>query len=115
VGLAEGDMTVRYLRGPRHNEERVAVLLDLGLPMGVRRVLDRQRMQMELGRDTLQQFFVGFVQADPDDVPLLLRPSFRFLDRDVGDAPPPGVDARRHNAQFVRGRMVRLRRIFDTS
>jgi len=56
------------LRGPCHGEKRVAVLFDLGLLVGVRRVLDGERVQVELGRDALEQFLGGLVHADPDDV-----------------------------------------------
>ena len=37
--LAEGYLIFRHLRRPRHDEQRVAVLLDFWLLMGVRRVL----------------------------------------------------------------------------
>jgi hypothetical protein len=55
MSLAEGDLIFRHLSRPRHDEQRVAVLLDFWLLMGVRRVLNRQRMQMELGRDASEQ------------------------------------------------------------
>jgi hypothetical protein len=73
--LAERDLSVRHLRSPCHDEKRVAVLLDLGLLVGVRRVLDRERMQMKLRRDALEQFLAGLVHADLDDVIVLLRPA----------------------------------------
>jgi hypothetical protein len=71
--------------------------------MGVRRVLNRQRMQMELGRDAFEQLLVRLVQTDPNEVPLFLRPVTRFLDRNVGNAAPVRVDAGRNDARLVRG------------
>jgi hypothetical protein len=59
--LAEGDLGFRHLNRPRHDEHRVAVLLDFWLLMSVRRVLNRQRMQMELGRDALEQLHARLV------------------------------------------------------
>ena len=52
--LAEHDVILHQLRGARDHEQRVAIALDLGLLMRLRRVLDRQLMQVELARDPLQ-------------------------------------------------------------
>ena len=48
VRLAEGDAAFHELRRPRHDEERLAVLLDLRALMRLLGVLDRHLVQVEL-------------------------------------------------------------------
>ena len=99
--LAEGDLIFRHLSRPRHDEQRVAVLLDFWLLMGVRRVLNRQRMQMELGRDASEQLRVRLVQTDPNNVPLFLRPVTHIPRSECWLR--VRVDAGGHDARLVRG------------
>jgi hypothetical protein len=54
---------------------------------------------------------VARITAGPQDT----CPGFDFVDADVDDAAAPGVDARRHDARFVRGRLLRSRSVFDGS
>ena len=75
VGLAERDVIALELGGPQHHEQRIAVELELGPLMGVQRVLDRQRVQVELGLDLPQLRLVRLVKADPDEVTRLSAPS----------------------------------------
>ena len=63
--------------------------------MGVQRVLDRQRMQLELRLDRSQLGLVRLVKADPHEVDGLLRPTAPLLDRYVGDASSAAVGRRR--------------------
>ena len=48
MGLAEGDAAVDQLRGARDDEQRVAILLELGALVGVLGVLDGEVVQVEL-------------------------------------------------------------------
>jgi hypothetical protein len=50
----------------------------------VQRVLDRQRMQLELSLDLSQLRLVRLVKADPHEMCGLLRPTAPLIDRDVG-------------------------------
>jgi hypothetical protein len=93
VRLAEADVAVDQLCGPRHDEEAIAILLDLRALVRMIGVLDREVMQLELPLHAGQDRDVGLVQADPDDVSGLAAPAARFLDRNVGDASAVDVDA----------------------
>ena len=95
VGLAECHVIALELGGPQHHEQRIAVELELGPLMGVQRVLDRQRVQLELGLDLPQLRLVWLVKADPDEVAGLLRPTAPLPDRDVHDALATVIGGRR--------------------
>ena len=103
VRLSERDASVQHLRGARHDEQRVAVLFDLGLLMRLAGILDRKRMQIELLLDPLQQVRTGLVESDPDDVVGTFGPGAGLVDRNVGDALALHVDASRDDARFVTG------------
>jgi len=104
VRLAEGDALVLELRGARHDEQRVAILLDLRPLMRVIRVLDREVVQLELPLQAAQQRHVGFVQADPHHVIRLVAPACGLVDRNIGDASALDIDACRDHAIGVDGR-----------
>ena len=95
VGLAERHVLALELRGPQHQEQGIAEQLEVGPLMGVQRVLDRQRMQLELGLDLPQLGLRPAVKAHPHEVAGLLRPTAPLLDRDVGDALSTAVGRRR--------------------
>ena len=101
VRLAEGDAAVDELRGPRHDEERLAVLLELRALMRLLGVLDRHLVQVELLLHAAQKLRGGLVEADPDDVAGTLRPFAGILDRDVADAAAGRVDAGRNDGRIV--------------
>ena len=86
------------LRRARHDEERLAVLLDLWALMRLLGVLDRHLMQVELLLHAAEELGGGLVEADPDDMAGLLRPLAGLLDRNVADAPAAGIDAGRDDA-----------------
>ena len=79
VSFAEADLAADDLRRPRHNKERVAIALQLGILMGLRRVLDRQGMKIELQLDPIEQLRTRLEQADPDDMAFLSGPLVGFL------------------------------------
>ena len=56
-----------------HEEQRVAVVLELGPLVGVAGVLDGQRVQVEGARDQLELVGAGVVDADPLEVARVAR------------------------------------------
>ena len=67
VDLAELDLLdgVDVARGPQHDEQGVAVALELRALVGDDRVLDGQLVQLELVGQRGQLVLVGAVQPDP--------------------------------------------------
>ena len=57
---------VDRLRGAGHDEQRVAILLDLGVLVRLAGVLDGEIVQAELRLHARQQLRAGLEQADPD-------------------------------------------------
>ena len=70
--------------GAQHDEEAVAVLLELRPLVGLMRVLDRQLVQAELALDRRHLVVRGIDQADPDEVTFPLRPLADLVERHVG-------------------------------
>ena len=101
MSLAERDPPVHDLGCPRHDEQRVAVLLQLGVLMGLSGVLDGQRVKIELGLDALQQLRAGLEQTDPDDMTVLLRPPTGFVDGDICDPPAERIDTGSDHTRLV--------------
>ena len=93
VSLAERDPPFHDLRRPRHDEQRAAVLLQLGVLMGLSGVFDGQRMKIELGLDAPQQRLAGFEQTDPDDMTVLPGPPAGVVDGNIGYAAAERIDA----------------------
>ena len=85
--LAEGDPTVDHLRGARDDEERVAILLELGMLMRLAGILDGQVSADRTALHPLQKLVAGLEQADPDDMTGPLRPLARLFDRYICDPP----------------------------
>ena len=100
--LPEGDAPVDQLGRAGDDEERVAILLKLGPLMCVGRVLDRERVQVELLLHAAQQRRLGFAQADPDDMVVLACPFAGFRDGNIGDAHAMDIDAGRDDAVLLR-------------
>jgi hypothetical protein len=98
MGLAEGDAALGQLCGPRHDEQGLAILLDLRPLMGVVGVLNREIMQVELLLHGAEQRDVRLVQADPDHVAGFRSPARGFADRDIGDALSVDIGAGSDNA-----------------
>jgi hypothetical protein len=71
--------------------------------MGLRRILDRQRMEIELGLHLVQQHFVRLMQADPDDCLVAAPPVVGFLDFDVTNALTIFVNRRGDNTRPAAG------------
>jgi hypothetical protein len=63
---------VHIPRRPQHEEERVAVALELRALMGIDGVLDRQLVQVELARDGRELLAARLVQPQPRDGALAL-------------------------------------------
>ena len=101
--FTEDDAAIDQLRGARHDEQRVAILLQFGPLMRMLGVLDRKVMQVELRLDAQEQLAAGFQQADPDDMPVLGRPLAGLLDEDVGNALARCVDAGSDDPGLGRG------------
>jgi hypothetical protein len=87
VRLAESDPALDQLRRARHDEQGLAILLDLRSLMGVVGVLDGELVQVELLLHRAEQRHVGLVQPDPDHVAGLRPPARSLADGDIGDAP----------------------------
>ena len=98
MGFAECDAVAVELRGARHDEQRVAILLDLRPLMGVVGILDREVMQFELPLHAAQQRHIRLMQADPHHVAGLAAPARGFFDGDVGDAPAIDIHTGRDNS-----------------
>lgn len=103
VGLAEGDAALDQLGGAGDDEERVAVLLDLGPGVGVLGVLDGEVVEVELGLDAEEQVAARLQQADPDHVAVPARPGGGAIDGDVAHPPAVAVDAAGDHARFRAG------------
>ena len=99
--LAEGNPPLYHLRGTGNDEDAVAILLQLGVLMGLGGILDGQGMQIELSLHPLQKIVTGLDQTDPDDMTGSFRPLTSLLDRDVGDSPTPGINSRINDAELV--------------
>ena len=99
--FTESDTPVDQLRCPRDDEQRLAILLDLGVLMSLAGILDCQIMQAELRLHALQEISVRLPQANPHDVPWPLRPFACFLDGDIFDAASAGINACSNDAGFA--------------
>ena|SRR2546430_4720427 len=108
--FAEGDSPVDQLRCPRDDKQRLAILLDLRVLMGLTGILDRQIMQPKLRLHALQEIGARLPQSDPHDVPRPLRPFARFLNGDILDAASAGINARGDDTGFAVARR-RSRRV----
>lgn len=100
VRLAEGQLAGDQLRGLYHDEQRVAVGLDLGALVGVVGILDGEVVQVELFLQLFQQRFVRLVQADPDEAVVLGQHVADRVQRDIADTAAVAVvgDAVDHHA-----------------
>src|SRR5258708_57113 len=101
--FAERDTPSQHLRRARHNEQSVAVLLELGLLVSLAGILDRKRVQIKLLLNAIQQIGTGLEQADPNDMAGAVSPGAGLLDGDVCNAPTVCVGARCDDARFCRG------------
>lgn len=99
--FAKRDALVDQLGRAGNDEERVAILFELRALMGVRRVLDRERMQVELLLHAMEEVGIGLEQSDPDDMTVLAGPCARLLDGYIGDAHAMRIDAGGDNAGLV--------------
>jgi hypothetical protein len=61
-------------------------------------ILDSERMQVELGLDLFEKGKIGFEQADPHHMTRPFGPFAGLADRNIGNPPPTGIDARCHDA-----------------
>ena len=103
VGLAEGDALVDDLGRSCNDEERLAILLQLGMLVCLAGVFDGEGMQIELRLHPGQQVIAWFEQTDPNHVARPFRPFAGLLDRNARDALAAGVDARGHDTGFASG------------
>ena len=103
VGFAEGDPLVNDLGRSCNDEERLAILLQLGMLVRLAGVLDGEGMQIELCLHPGQQVIAWFEQTDPNDVARPFRPFAGLLDRNARDALAAGVDARGNDTGFASG------------
>src|SRR6478752_2105762 len=103
MGLAEDNAALDPLRGAGHDEQRVAILLDLGVLVRLAGILDGEIVQAKLRLHARQQLRAGLEQADPDDMAWAPRPLTGFVDRDLFDAAAVGIDARIDETGLVAG------------
>ena len=102
--LTKSDAPTNQLCCSCNDEQRLAVLFNLRMLMGLAGILDCQIMQIELCLQALQDIRARLEQANPDDMTRPLRPFTRFLQSDIFDAASIGVDARCNDAGFATGR-----------
>ena len=98
--FAEGDAAADELGGARDDEQRIAILFELRPLVRMLGVLDGEVVQAELALHPVQEIAARLPQADPDDMPVLLGPHARLVDRDVGDALSVRIDAGGDDAVF---------------
>ena len=67
-------------RGARDDKQVLAVDLDLGDLVGIERILDRQRVEAELGADQLHLRVAGIAQSDPVELIALGQHVFASVD-----------------------------------
>ena len=85
----DGIVGVDVAGGLEHEEQRVAEDLELRALVGVHRVLDRQRVQLEVLRDRLDDLGAGVVETDPDEaVAAGVGAIERGLELDAAALPP---------------------------
>ena len=99
--LAKRNSPIHHLRGTGNDENALAVLLQLGILVGVGGILNGQWMQIKLPLHPLQKIVTGLDQTDPDDMTGSFRPLTSLLDCDVGDFPAPGINSRINDAKLV--------------
>ena len=98
MGFSKCDAAANELRGASHDEQRVAILVDLRSLVGVVCVLDGKIVQVELLLHTGQQSDVWLVQSDPHHMAWLAAPARGFVYGDIGDAPAIDIDTGRDDA-----------------
>jgi hypothetical protein len=118
--LAELDHLGRVdvARGLQHEQQHVVEDLELRALMGLDRVLDGERVKLELALERVELLLGRLVQADPDEGVLLAAPVVRVLevnlavealsllvDRAVDDH-EPGLSRRRRARPSASSRVV---------
>src|SRR5258707_63451 len=101
--FAESDTSIHHLRRTRHDEQSLAVLLELGLLMSLAGILDRKRVQIELLLNAIQKIGAGLEQADPNDMTGAVSPGTGLLDCNVCNASTFSICARSNDARFCGG------------
>lgn len=87
MGLPKCDAAANELRGARHDEQRVAILVDLRPLVGVVCVSYGEIVQVELPLHTGQESHIRFMQPDPDYMARPAAPACGLIDGDIGHAP----------------------------
>lgn len=105
--FAEDDFVILHMRSPGDDEHRVPIDLQFRALVGLCCVLDRQRMEIELGLNLVQQHFIRLVQADPDDGILPASPFAGLFDPDVPNALPMLVNGGSHDTGPFKRRRCR--------
>ena len=90
--LAEGNPTLHHLRGTGNDENALAILLQLGMLVGVGGILNGQWMQIELPLHPLQKIGIRLHQTEPDDMTGSFRPLTSLLNCNVGDFLAPCIN-----------------------
>ena len=103
VGLAEGDALVDDLGRSRNDEERLAILLQLGMLVCLAGVFDGEGMQIELRLHPGQQIIAGSNRPIQTTWPGRFDQFAGLLDRYARDAFAAGIDARGHDTGFASG------------
>jgi hypothetical protein len=87
MGLAELDLVLDQLRRVHHDEQRLAVDLELGPLMRLERILDREIMQAEALLHLAEDVLARLMQADPDEPPGLGLELGEAVDVEISDPP----------------------------
>jgi hypothetical protein len=93
MALAELDALVDHLGGAGDDEQAVAVALDLGPLVRLRRIVDGELVEIELLLDDSKLGVGRLEQPDPDEMALASRPFAALVDADVGDLAAVMIDA----------------------
>ena len=93
VRLAEGDLAVDHLRGARDDEQRVAILLDLGILMRLAGILDGELMQVAAAPARVRSKPVEGSHRPIQTMCRPARPGAGLFDRDVAKPAALRIDA----------------------
>src|SRR5688572_23716838 len=99
--FAKAHLAVNFLRRTQHDEQRIAVSLQLGPLVRAMSILHREIVQIEYLLALLHPLFTRLDLVEPDEPALLLHDIADFLDFNIADSAPLGVGSAVHYHGFA--------------